>query len=88
MMDEFGRTVNAGQIIAAVKSQLTGVRVHRQPTDVAIDVLRQVLRQEASSKHIRVVVDHVDEDVLLVIPMRQRPTSTEVYAAMNMPTGF
>lgn len=88
MIDAHGRAVNAAQVIAIVKARQAGVQVQRQFTDAPIDVLRQMIRHEASARHLQVIVDHVDENVLLVIPARHEPTSTDVYAAMNTPTGI
>ncbi len=88
MIDVQGKAVSAAQVIAAVKARQTGVRIQRQFHDAPIDVLRQMLRHEASVRHLEVAVDHVDENILLVIPARHEPTSVDVYAAMNVPTGI
>ena len=88
MIDVRGNPVSAAQIIGAVKARQAGVRVQRQPQDAPIDVLRQMLRHEATSRKLEVTVEHVDENILLVIPARRDPALIDVYRAMNVPTGI
>ncbi|MET3804074.1 hypothetical protein ABIB25_001060 [Nakamurella sp. UYEF19] len=88
MIDPHGQPVTVEQVIATVKAQQSGVQVRRQAHDAPIDVLRQTLRREASLKRIEVTVDHVDDNVLLIIPAVRVPTLSDVHAAMDIPTGF
>ncbi len=88
MIDVQGRPVSAEQVIATVQTGQVGIQVQRQGDDAPIDVLRQMLRHEASLRQVRVAVHHVDDNVLLVIPSRREPTAMDVHTAMNIPTGF
>lgn len=88
MIDTTGKAVTPAQVIAAVKAKQAGVRVQRQFHDAPIDILRQMLRHEASVRHLQVAIDHVDEDVLLVIPAVNERSTLDVRAAMNVPTGI